>query len=215
MSNEIPEGWYPDPDNQLRERYWDGSQWAEGPGRLRPETTVPIPALASATEPLPWWKRRWVQVTAGVLAFLFVFGALFGEDESKEKATDNTPAPVPTVTVTEPAGTNEAKPLKAPPSKEAKKREAPAKQDTPAPDADSWTMPDEVGQNLQAAQDHIQGVTGDPFFFTDSEDATGQARFQVLDANWLVCGQTPAASSTFDYNTDIIFYVVQDGEDCP
>lgn len=78
-----------------------------------------------------------------------------------------------------------------------------------------WTMPDEVGKNLQAAQDHMQLVTDDPFFFTASDDATGAFRFQVLDANWRVCDQTPAAGQPFGYNTDIVFYVVKDYEDCP
>ena len=44
-----------------------------------------------------------------------------------------------------------------------------------AANSGKWTMPNEVGKDLQAAQDHIQGVTDNPFFFTDSADATGAA----------------------------------------
>ena len=47
-----------------------------------------------------------------------------------------------------------------------------------------------VGMNLQAAQNLIQtqGV-----FYSRSEDATGAGRLQVVDSNWVVVGQTPAA----------------------
>ena len=49
-------------------------------------------------------------------------------------------------------------------------------------------MPDVVGMNLQAAQDHIQSLG---VFFSRSEDATGASRAQVLDRNWVVVAQTP------------------------
>ncbi|GAB20834.1 hypothetical protein GOEFS_132_00650 [Gordonia effusa NBRC 100432] len=55
------------------------------------------------------------------------------------------------------------------------------------------TMPNVVCMNLQAAQDKIQeaGV-----FFSRSKDATGAGRKQVLDSNWVVVAQTPAAGET-------------------
>jgi hypothetical protein len=54
-------------------------------------------------------------------------------------------------------------------------------------------MPDVVCQNLQDAQDEIQraGV-----FFSRSDDALGQARSQVIDRNWVVVAQTPAAGES-------------------
>jgi beta-lactam-binding protein with PASTA domain len=51
-------------------------------------------------------------------------------------------------------------------------------------------MPDVVCMNLQAAQDAIQAAG---VFFSRSEDATGAGRKQVLDRNWIVVKQTPAA----------------------
>ena len=42
-------------------------------------------------------------------------------------------------------------------------------------------MPSEVGIGLQAAQDDIQSVSGDPLYFTSSHDATGQERHQIWD----------------------------------
>lgn len=53
-------------------------------------------------------------------------------------------------------------------------------------------MPDVVCMNLQAAQDLIQeaGV-----FFSRSDDATGAGRAQVMDRNWIVVSQVPAAGT--------------------
>ena len=56
--------------------------------------------------------------------------------------------------------------------------------------ASAAIMPDVVCMNLQDAQNRIQeeGV-----FFSRSHDATGRERNQVLDSNWIVVGQSPAA----------------------
>jgi hypothetical protein len=43
--------------------------------------------------------------------------------------------------------------------------------------------------NLQDAQDLIQ-TTG--VFFSQSFDATGQGRMQLVDSNWIVVSQDPA-----------------------
>lgn len=52
------------------------------------------------------------------------------------------------------------------------------------------TMPNVVCMNLQDAQDFIQEVTG--VFLSQSVDASGLGRQQLLDRNWTVIGQTPA-----------------------
>lgn len=73
-------------------------------------------------------------------------------------------------------------------------------------------MPAVVCMNLQAAQDLIQtaGV-----FYSRSEDATGQGRKQVVDRNWVVVAQTPAAGALIDEG-DAVLSVVKVGEptDC-
>ena len=53
-------------------------------------------------------------------------------------------------------------------------------------------MPDVTCMNLQVAQDTIQrgGV-----FFSRSNDATGKGRSQLVDSNWTVVSQSPAAGS--------------------
>lgn len=69
-------------------------------------------------------------------------------------------------------------------------------------------MPDVVGMNLQAAQDHIQTLG---VFFSRSEDATGAGRAQVLDRNWVVVGQTPEPGVLIGEG-DALLYVKKIGE---
>lgn len=91
----------------------------------------------------------------------------------------------------------------------------PAAPAAPAP-AQSWTMPDLRGKNLQDAQDAIQLLTNDQVFFSGSTDLTGQGRNQIMDRNWQVCTSTPAPGASFTAETSIDFGVVRiDTESCP
>lgn len=97
----------------------------------------------------------------------------------------------------------------------------PASQQTPGTNTSSsvtapstFVMPNEVGKVLQAAQDDIQRVSGNPVFFTASSDATGANRFQVLDSNWKVCAQNIAPGSRQDEDSNISFSVVKLTEQC-
>jgi hypothetical protein len=76
-------------------------------------------------------------------------------------------------------------------------------------------MPDEVGKILQAAQDDIQRVSGNPVFFTSSTDATGAGRHQILDRDWQVCAQSVPAGTKVGPDTKIDFGVVRTSETCP
>ncbi len=76
-------------------------------------------------------------------------------------------------------------------------------------------MPDEVGKGLQTAQDDIQRVSGNPVFFSDSTDATGADRLQILDADWKVCTQNISAGKTVGQDADISFGAVKLSEQCP
>jgi hypothetical protein len=53
-------------------------------------------------------------------------------------------------------------------------------------------IPDVVGKDLQLAQDTLQAAG---FYHLTSHDSTGQNRLQVLDRNWVVTDQTPAAGT--------------------
>lgn len=86
----------------------------------------------------------------------------------------------------------------------------------PSTRAESWVMPDLRGSNLQAAQDAIQALTGNPAFFSTSTDLTGQARMQIVDRNWQVCSSTPAPGESFTSTSKVDFGVVKlDSESCP
>lgn len=54
------------------------------------------------------------------------------------------------------------------------------------------TVPNVVGKDLQLAQDTMQAAG---LYNLTSHDSTGQGRLQVLDRNWVVTDQTPAAGS--------------------
>jgi hypothetical protein len=52
----VAEGWYPDPSDAARERWWDGTRWeaqTRARGGLTPE---PVPVAATPTEPVPAYE---------------------------------------------------------------------------------------------------------------------------------------------------------------
>jgi hypothetical protein len=69
-------------------------------------------------------------------------------------------------------------------------------------------MPDVVCMNLQLAQDLIQdqGV-----FYSRSEDATGEGRNQIVDANWIVIEQNIMPGERFDEG-DVVLKVLKEDE---
>lgn len=99
---------------------------------------------------------------------------------------------------------------------------SPAESPTPASSpaaasapVDSWAMPNEIGKDLQTAQDDLQALTGNPAFVSTSDDLTGKGRQQIMDRNWQVCSSTPPPGSTFTSQTNVVFGVVRDSESCP
>jgi beta-lactam-binding protein with PASTA domain len=74
------------------------------------------------------------------------------------------------------------------------------------------TVPDFVGKGLQTAQDDAQAAG---FSNLASHDASGRARLQILDRDWKVCFQAPAAGSTASSGSRIDFGVVKLDETCP
>lgn len=133
------------------------------------------------------------------LGVLSMTACASGEGEGKAAE----PAPTVTATVT------------ATPSSSPSPTENEATQSKPEPNSKTFVMPNEVGKNLQAAQDHIQRVSDNPFFFTSSKDATSDNRMQLLDRDWQVCSQNVAPGTTADKHTDIVFAVVKTYEECP
>jgi hypothetical protein len=77
---------------------------------------------------------------------------------------------------------------------------------------ETFTMPSLVGSNLQDAQDRLQSLGS---YVLDQEDASGLDRFQVLDANWKVCAQTPAAGTRTPTSAAVLLEAVKLHESCP
>lgn len=90
--------------------------------------------------------------------------------------------------------------------------EPPSTEPGTATERDAVPMPDVVCMNLQDAQDRIQAAG---VFFSRSEDATGAGRNQVMDRNWVVVAQSPAAGVPIGEG-DAVLSVVKIGEpgDC-
>ncbi|MBW0114160.1 hypothetical protein I4J48_02680 [Pseudonocardia sp. KRD-169] len=74
-------------------------------------------------------------------------------------------------------------------------------------------MPGVVGQNLQAAQDAVQELTGFEVPVT-THDLSGANRTQVVDVDWLVCTQTPDPDSEITAGSMVDLGVVRQGEGC-
>jgi len=74
-------------------------------------------------------------------------------------------------------------------------------------------MPNVVGRNLQDAQDALQAAGVG--LLSQSHDATGQGRHQVLDRNWQVCDQKPKAGQPVPADVLPDLGVVRVTETCP
>lgn len=72
-------------------------------------------------------------------------------------------------------------------------------------------LPDLVGKGLQTAQDEAQAAG---FTNLTSHDALGRGRDQLIDRNWQVCQQEPAAGTVLS-DTRIDFATVKLDEECP
>lgn len=72
-------------------------------------------------------------------------------------------------------------------------------------------LPSFVGMGLQSAQDKAQAAG---FYLLVSHDALGRSRSQILDRDWKVCTQTPAAGPQ-DTGVKVDMGAVKVDETCP
>jgi beta-lactam-binding protein with PASTA domain len=77
---------------------------------------------------------------------------------------------------------------------------------------DTKAVPNLVGKGLQAAQDAAQAQG---FYVLKSHDSLGQDRHQVLDRDWKVCSQSPAAGKSETTDTTLDLGAVKLAESCP
>ena len=83
-----PAGWYPQEDG--RQRYWDGQSWTE---HFAPAMEVAaLPAEASPRTGRPWFKKKRVLIPAGVIVFAFMVNALSPGDPTEPVAATSTPS---------------------------------------------------------------------------------------------------------------------------
>lgn len=163
----------------------------------------PVSGNEPSMKPRPWYKKKRFFTPLVLFLFFAALSAAIGNDNNESPKN-------PTTTVGKESPKNPTTTSKAPTPTSP----------TPGPtnsttqtsiDKSSGTLPDLRGQDLQAAQDAAQ-ASG--FYGLTSHDATGQGRLQVLDRNWKVCSQSPAAG-THKYNTVVDFGAVKDEESCP
>jgi hypothetical protein len=82
---------------------------------------------------------------------------------------------------------------------------------TAAAAAATAALPNLVGTGLQTAQDTAQAAG---FYHLVSHDSLGRARHQILDRDWKVCSQTPAAGQ-HDTSATVDLGAVKLAESCP
>ncbi|WP_425247557.1 hypothetical protein [Streptomyces sp. NEAU-NA10] len=70
------------------------------------------------------------------------------------------------------------------------------------------TMPDYVGKSVKVARQSLDSGTS-----ITVEDASGDDRFVIVESNWKVCTQTPAAGTRID-GEPVTFTAVKFGESC-
>lgn len=84
----------------------------------------------------------------------------------------------------------------------------PAKDQTP-PSAAGGKMPDFHGKSVKAARDALDSGTS-----ITVNDATGASRWVVVESNWQVCSQKPAAGTKLN-GQPVTLNAVKYGESCP
>lgn len=148
------------------------------------------------------------QATVATVALLVLsVGACGSPSEPEaEPASSSSLATAAATPTPDPAVTPDPEPT-SPPADEAT-------EDTSqeAEPADTFTMPNLVGKNLQDAQDELQLLGS---YLLTQNDATGLGRFQVLDSNWQVCSQEQGPGSEIDIATMVVLEAVKLGESCP
>lgn len=152
-------------------------------------------------------RRRWA-TTSTFVVLIMLFGVLAPAASAK-------PTPQQTIKDLRAQVAKLQKDLRAANAQIASLKRQVAAATTTTTTTESFTMPDLTGMDLQSAQDEIQQLSGDPLYFTRSEDATGQGRFQIIDRNWKVCRQNVAPGTRVVGYMDITFSVVKVNETCP
>jgi len=170
-------------------------------------TATPDPSATSTSS--KWYKRKSVIIGVAMVVAIAIVGNLSkpsdkGTAQASSAATTNAPAPAATPKTTDAASPSPSDSTQPDATTESENGANPFGGDAP----EDRLMPNVVCMNLQDAQDEIQdhGV-----ILSRSVDATGKGRHQVLDRNWVVVGQSPAAGAAIG-ELDAELSVVKYGE---
>lgn len=159
----------------------------------------PPPPGQWGVPPRPPKKSKLVPILIGLGAFIIalgIIGAIVGPGTKTSGAAGATPV-----------ATN--MPTTAPPSTATQAAPADPK---PTATTDVTPVPRFVGMGLQAAQDAAQAKG---FYVLASHDSSGRGRMQILDRDWKVCVQKPAAGTKAPLDTTLDFGAVKLEEACP
>jgi hypothetical protein len=140
----------------------------------------------------PWWRRRWVIITAAVFVGLIVLSAIFGSDEADDTAVattdDDTEAGDDTDAAESNADDQAAEATAAPeatPTPEPTATPEPTRQPTPEPTPTPTPVPFEpivfsgAGPDVVALDDPI----ADPLLVTLTHSGSSNFQVSLLDAN--------------------------------
>lgn len=83
-------GWYPDPSDPSRQRYFDGTAWTESYAPL----PAPPAGVSQPAKPGKHWNWKWIAGVGAVAVVLIAIGSTGGNDK-KTVAESNTAASVP------------------------------------------------------------------------------------------------------------------------
>ena len=163
---------------------------------------------------LKWYKRKVVKLPVWlyVVGIFVAVGCGQATNAPSEETSGPDSVPITTVADSVPPTTvaDSAPPTTAAPQTTISSSPEPTMNVNPlgGNSPEDFLMPNVLCMNLQEAQDEIQdhGV-----FFSRSQDASGQDRFQMNDSNWIVIDQSPSAGTRIGEG-DAMLSVVKIGE---
>ena len=163
---------------------------------------------------LKWYKRKVVKLPVWlyVVGIFVAMGCGQATNAPSEETSGPDSVPITTVADSVPPTTvaDSAPPTTAAPQTTISSSPEPTMNVNPlgGNSPEDFLMPNVLCMNLQEAQDEIQdhGV-----FFSRSQDASGQDRFQMNDSNWIVIDQSPSAGTRIGEG-DAMLSVVKIGE---
>ena len=163
---------------------------------------------------LKWYKRKVVKLPVWlyVVGIFVAMGCGQATNAPSEETSGPDSVPITTVADSVPPTTvaDSAPPTTAAPQTTISSSPEPTMNVNPlgGNSPEDFLMPNVLCMNLQEAQDEIQdhGV-----FFSRSQDASGQDRFQMNDSNWIVVDQSPSAGTRIGEG-DAMLSVVKIGE---